>query len=74
MDFRTFEKDYRIAVFRDKSVLGPAYVPSRLVGRGDEERLLGKILFLGVKADFLPLMIRVFGLPGRAKLWLLNMF
>lgn len=67
MDFRTFEKDYRIAVFRDKSVLGPAYVPSKLVGRGDEERLLGKILFLGVKEDFLPPMIRVFGLPESGK-------
>ncbi|MFA5364149.1 MAG: AAA family ATPase [Candidatus Bathyarchaeia archaeon] len=67
MDFSAFEKAYAYTVFKDKSVLSPSYVPTRLVCREEEEFKLSNILFLGVKDGFLPPMVRVFGKPGSGK-------
>ena len=63
LDFSAFERTYAYSVFKDKSVLSPSYIPSKLVCRKSEEFELAKILFVGVKDGVLQPMVRVFGKP-----------
>jgi cell division control protein 6 len=69
VDFEVFEKleEDVYSVFRDKSVLDNSFVPTELVCRGREIDYFARILTRGVAEDFLPPMIRVFGVVGSGK-------
>lgn len=69
MDVGLFERLERDAytVFMKKEVLSLSYVPEVLVARGREEGYFAGILARGVKEDYLPPMIRVYGPPGSGK-------
>ena len=69
LSFRVFEKfeGDGFSVFRDKSCLMLSCVPDVVVRRGREEDYFARILAEGVRDDFLPPMIRVFGRPGGGK-------
>lgn len=68
-DFRIFSKieEDTFTVFRDKGVLDLSYVPEVLVRREKEEEYFAGILARGVRDNFLPPMVRVFGRPGSGK-------
>ena len=69
MDVGIFERLERevYTVFRKKGMLSLSYVPEVLVARGREEEYFAGILTRGVREDFLPPMIRVYGPPGSGK-------
>jgi orc1/cdc6 family replication initiation protein len=69
VDVSLFERLERDAytVFMRKEVLSLSYVPEVLVAREREEKYFAGILARGVKEDFLPPMIRVYGPPGSGK-------
>jgi cell division control protein 6 len=68
-DFDIFERldEDEFSVFLDKSVLGLSYVPEKLVSREREEEFFARILSRGVRENFLPGMIRVYGGTGCGK-------
>lgn len=68
-DFDIFEKldADEFSVFLNKSVLSLDYVPDELVYREKEEEFFARILSRGVRENFLPGMIRVYGGPGCGK-------
>ena len=68
-DFDVFERldEDAYSVFLDKSVLSLGYVPEKLVSREREEKFFARILSRGVRENFLPGMIRVYGGTGCGK-------
>ena len=55
------------SVFRDKGVLSSSYRPDRVVGREAEVDYFARILMMGVKENYFPPMIQIFGRPGSGK-------
>jgi cell division control protein 6 len=68
-DFDVFERldEDEYSVFLDKSVLSLGYVPEKLVSRQREDEFFARILSRGVRENFLPGMIRVYGGTGCGK-------
>jgi cell division control protein 6 len=68
-NFDVFERldEDEFSVFLDKSVLSLDYVPEELVSRQGEEEFFARILSRGVRENFLPGMIRVYGGTGCGK-------
>jgi cell division control protein 6 len=69
VDFGLFEEiDEEVySVFGDKSMLSLSYVPKVLVSRDVEKKYFARILTSGVRENFLPPMVRVFGGAGVGK-------
>lgn len=68
MPFELFKRveDQIISVFSNKEALSSSYVPEVLVCR-EEEEYFASLLVRGVKENFFPRMVRVYGPPGSGK-------